>query len=84
MVIIHISSTSDINIYFVRNNILWQPVKFAGATFDYFGKPAEPIQFNLKYIHCYLLSIALPQIHFLVDNISSLSITFTGANIKKN
>ena len=35
----NLSSTSDHNVYFVRNNILGLPVKFTG---DYFGRPAEP------------------------------------------
>ena len=78
----NISSTSDLNIYFIRNNILGRPLKFSGAAFDYFGKPAEPIQFNVKCINCYLSSITLPRIQLLVDNITSLSITFSGANVE--
>ena len=38
----NISSNSDHNIYFIRNNVLGYPVKFTGNVFDYFGKPAEP------------------------------------------
>ena len=33
-------STSDHNVYFITNNILGHPVKFIGAVFDYFGRPA--------------------------------------------
>ena len=49
----NISSTSDHNVYFVRNNILGHPVKFTGAVFDYFRKPTEPALFNiqLQYQH---------------------------------
>ena len=43
----NISSTSDLNIYFIRNNILGHPVKFAGAIFDYFRNLQS--QCNLKY-----------------------------------
>ena len=47
----NISSTSDGNVYFVRNNILGHPVKYTGAVFDYFGKPTEPVQFKVE-LHC--------------------------------
>ena len=43
-----ISSTSDSNVYFVRNHILGHPVKFTGAVFDYFGKPTEPTQYDMQ------------------------------------
>ena len=56
-------------------------MKFTGNVFDYFGKPAEPTQFDVQCVNC-SSSIVLPKVHFLVDNISSLSITFTGANIE--
>ena len=77
----NISSNSDHNIYFIRSNVLGYPVKFTGAVFDYFGKPAEPTQFDVQCVNC-SSSITLPKVHFLVDNISSLSITFTGANVE--
>ena len=38
----NISSTSDHNIYFVRNNVLGHEVKFTGAVFDHYGKPTVP------------------------------------------
>ena len=44
-----ITSTSDHNVYFVRNHILGHPVKFTGAVFDYFGKPTEPTQYEYNY-----------------------------------
>ena len=49
----NISSTSDHNVYFVRNNILGHPVKFTGAVFDYLRKPTEPTLFKiqLQYQH---------------------------------
>ena len=77
----NLSSTSDHNIYFVKNNVLGYPVKFTGNVFDYFGKPAEPTQFDVQCVNC-SSSIVLPKLHFLVDNITSLSITFSGSNIK--
>ena len=78
----NISSTSDHNVYFIRNNVLGLPVKFAGAVFDYFGKPAEPTQFKVECKDC-ASSVVLPKINFLIDNITSLSVTFSGANIEK-
>ena len=78
----NISSTSDLNAYFIRNNILGRPVKFAGAVFDNFGKPAEPTQFNVKCIDC-TSAVVLPKINFLIDNITSLGITFSGENVEK-
>ena len=77
----NISTTSDHNAYFVTNSILGYPVKFTGNVFGYFGKPTEPTQFDVQCVNC-SSSIVLPQVHFLLDNITSLSITFTGANIQ--
>ena len=77
----NISSTSDHNIYFIRSNVLGYPVKFTGNVFDYFGKPSEPTQFDVQCVNC-SSSTVLPKLHFLVDNISSLSIIFSGTNIK--
>ena len=79
----NISSTSDHNIYFIRNNVLGYPVKFTGNVFDYFGKPAEPTQFDVHCVNC-SSSIVLPKALVLVDNITSLSITFTGSNIENS
>ena len=76
-----IPSTSDHNVYFIRNNVLGYPVKFTGNVFDYFGKPVEPTQFDVQCVNC-LSSIVLSKVRFLVDNISSLSITFTGEIFK--
>ena len=77
----NISSTSDHNVYLIRNNILGYPVEFAGKIFDYFGKPAQPTQFDVQCVNC-SSSIALHKVHFIVDNVTSLSITFTGAYIE--
>ena len=74
----NLSSTSDRNIYFIKNNVLGYPVKFTGNVFDYFGKPAQPTQFIVQCVNC-SSSIVLPKTLLLVDNISSLSVTFTGA-----
>ena len=76
-----ISSSSNQNIYFITSNILGQPVKFTGAVFDYFGKLAEPTQFNVKCTDC-APSIVLHKITFFVNNVTSLSISFSGANIQ--
>ena len=78
----NMSSTSDHNVYFIANNILGHPVKFTAATFGYFGKPAEPTQFNIKCTDC-VSSIVLSKLTVLVDNATSLSVTFSGTNIKK-
>ena len=67
-------------IYFIKNNVLGHLVKFNGAVFDYFGKPAEPTQFNVKCIDC--VSVVLSKVHFVVDNITSLGINFAGSNIE--
>ena len=77
----NIPYTSDHNVYFIRNNVLVYPMKFTGNVFDYFGKPAEPTQFDVQCVNC-SSSIVLSKVHFLVDNISSLSITFTGEFFK--
>ena len=47
----NISSTSNPNTYFIKNNILGEEVKFTGAVFDYFEKLAEPTLFNIQ-LHC--------------------------------
>ena len=78
----NISSTSDHNVYFVRNNILGLPVKFTGEVFDYFGRSAEPTQFNVKCIDS-TSSTVLPKVNFLIDNVTSLSVTFSGENVEK-
>ena len=78
----NISSTSDDNVYFVRNNILGHPVKFKGIVLDYFGESAEPTQFNMKCIDC-AASIVLPKINFVIDNIYTLGVTFLGENIEQ-
>ena len=76
----NISSSSDHNAYFVTNGILGYPVEFTGNVFGYFGKPTEPTQFDVQCVNC--SSVVLRTVHFLVDNITSLSITFTGKNIE--
>ena len=77
----NISSTSDHNVYFIKNNVLGYPVKFTGNVFDYFGKPAQPTQFDVQCVNC-SSSIVLHNTLLLVDNISSFSINFTGENVK--
>ena len=82
----NISSTSDGNVYFVRNNILGHPVKYTGAVFDYFGKPTEPVQFKIE-LHC--LHNTICSSYILIggncDNIMTQSIdnfTIFSVNIK--
>ena len=79
----NISSTSDHNVYFIKNNILGHPVKFTGAVFDYFGKLANPTQFSIQPIDnessTYSLLNAKHDHHVLtesIDNITVLSISF--------
>ena len=67
--------------YFVRNNILGHQVVFTGAIFDYFEKPTEPTQFNVQCLDCSTYSL-LKDYHLLIDNITILSITFKGDEIK--
>ena len=76
-----ISSASKPNTYYIRDNILGHQVKFTGAVFDYFGKLAEPTQFNVKCIDC-VSTILLSKVHFVIDNITSLGITFSGSSIE--
>ena len=77
----NISSASKPNTYYIRNNILGHQVKFTGAVFDYFGKLAEPTQFNVKCADC-VSTILLSKVHFVIDNITSLGITFSGSSIE--
>ena len=85
-----ISSTSDCNFYFVRNNILGHPVKFTGAVFDYFGKPTEPTQFKIEL---YCLHNTTCSSYILIggnfdniltqsiDNFTILSVNFKGKKV---
>ena len=84
------SSTSDHNVYFVRNHVLGHPVKFTGEVFDYFGKPTDPTQFNIQlqcsqnsecsaYVlmsdnHNYILT-------HTIDNSTILNVNFKGKRI---
>ena len=83
----NISSTSEHNVYFVRNNILGHPVKFTGAVFDFFGKPTEPTQFNIQLqcldaTECSAYSlVGGNQKHILtqsVDNFTIINVKFKG------
>ena len=86
-----ISSTSDgNNFYFVRNNILGQPVKFMGAVFDYFGKPTEPTQFKIE-LHCLCNTTCSSYILIggnydniltqLIDNFTIIIVNFKGKKV---
>ena len=56
-------------------------MKFNGAVFDYFGNLAELTQFNVKCADC-VSTILLSKVHFVIDNLTSLNITFSGSNIE--
>ena len=79
----NISSTSDHNVYFIRNNILGHPVKFTGAVFDYFGKPAKPTLFSIQ-LKCSSYILIGGNNNFLtqsIDNFTVLCINFKGKQI---
>ena len=84
------SSTSDHNIYFVRNNILGYPVKFTGAVFDYLGKPTEPAQFNIQYQDDLTKNSKYTLINGnhndiltqSIDNFTTLNVNFRGQRVK--
>ena len=85
-----ISSTSDHNVYFVKNNILGHELKFTGAVYDHFGKPTEPTQFNIQ-LQC-LQNEECTEYTFTnnnhneilthsIDNLTILNINFKGNRI---
>ena len=80
----NISSTSDHNVYFIRNNILGHPVKFTGAVFDYFGKPAEPTLFSIQLKYSSYILIGGNDDNILtqsIDNFTILNINLKGKRI---
>ena len=79
----NISSTSDHNVYFIRNNILGHPVKFTGSVFDYFGKPAEPTLFSiqLKFSSYILIGGNNNLLTESIDNYTILNVNFKGKRI---
>ena len=87
-----ISSTSDRNVYFVRNNILGRKIKFTGAVFDHFGNPTEPTQFNIQLQcfqnkECFAYTLTNDNNHnniltHSVDNLTVLSVNFKGEKIE--
>ena len=86
----NISSTSDHNVYFVRNNILGHELKFTGAVFDYFGKLTEPTQFSiqlqcLQNTECSAFALMSDNHNYIltqsIDNLSVLNINFRGKRI---
>ncbi|XP_065889760.1 uncharacterized protein [Dysidea avara] len=80
---VNISSNSDHNIYYIKNNILGHEVVFKGAVFDYFGKPVEPIQISVECIDCFSIHL-VDDSHLLVDNTTQLSVSFMGHKIDGN
>ena len=79
----NISSNSDHNIYYIKNNILGHDMIFAGSTFDYFGNPSIPTQFTVECINCSSISLQTDN-HLFIDNITNLTIKFKGNNIREN
>ena len=86
----NILSTSNPNTYYIKNNILGHQVRFTGAVFDYFGKPAEPTQFNIriqrsnasKHSMYTLIGDAYDRIlTHSIDNITIPDISFQGKRI---
>ena len=76
-----ISSTSDHNVYFIRNNILGHPIKFTGCVFDYFGKLSEPILFNIQLKYSSYILITGNDDNILtqsIDNFTILNLNFKG------
>ena len=83
----NISSTSDHNVYFIRNNILGHPVKFTGAVFDYFGKPAEPTLFSIQLKYSSYILIGGNDDNILtqsINNFTILNINFKGKKFDIN
>ena len=83
----NVSSTSDHNVYFIRNNILGHPVKFTGAAFDYFGKPAEPTLFSIQLKYSSYILIGGNNDNILthsIDNFTILNINFKGKRSNKH
>ena len=79
----NISSTSDHNVYFIRNNILGHPVKFTSAVFDYFGKPAEPTPFSIQ-LNCSLYILIGGNNNLLsesIHNFTIFNVNFKGKRI---
>ena len=86
----NISSSRDHNVYFVKNNILGNPVKFTSAIFDHFGKPTVPTQFNIqlqcpKNTECSAYTLIGDNHNYLltrsIDNLTILDIGFKGKRI---
>jgi len=68
------------NTYYVRDQVLGQPILFGGHVFDYFNHSAEPTQFDVRcYDNC--TDIKLVDNRILVDNVSTLSLTLLGEKV---
>jgi len=67
--------------YFIRNTVLGRPAVFNGAVMDYFKKPSQPTQFSLNCTTCPHDVKLYSSNHILVDNVSPLSLTFSGYKI---
>ena len=83
----NISSTTNPNTYFIRNNILGQEIKFTGAVLGFFGKLTEPTLFNIQLQNSNISTHTLiggNYYHILtqsIDNFTALNIKFKGSKI---
>ena len=84
---VNISSSTDHNVYFVKNNILGHPVKFTGAIFDHFGKSTVPTQFNIQMqrsqnTECSAYALISDNHNYIltrsIDNLTILDVSFKG------
>ena len=81
------SSASYHNVYFIKNDILGYPVKFTGAVFDYYGKPAEPTLFSIQLKCSSYILIGGNNDNILtqsIDNSTVLHVNFKGKEININ
>ena len=86
----NISTSRDHNVYFVKNNILGNPVKLTGAVFDHFGKPTVPTQFNIQLkcsqnTNCSEYALISDNRNYIltrsIDNLTVLDVSFKGKRI---
>jgi len=64
----------------LKHQFLGNQVMFRGCVFDYFGIPSEATLFNVQCADC-PTSVKLLEGHILVDNVTPVTITFTGQKI---
>ena len=68
------------NTYLAKHNILGHRISFNGSVFDYFNHSAAPTQFDVQcQDNCAVIELADNRI--LVDNVTALSLIFTGEQL---